>query len=835
MSIPIYGEFSIFIYEKSVYNSIHDFLSKIYYPLLIQKGITIDSSNCIKYTIEFLDLIDDFYKNPTDKIEFDKPIINSKINFDGLTFNHPEIDKNLTIYQYFKLIKKMLKMYIKSFNIDYSKTCPKYIDFEKYDFDPYREEILPKSTFDLNSGFFHATNIYCKYIKEVNTNNIKPLFIGSYSKDNIYPNKMYIYNICSAVSEVNKKNEQIHKDVYYGNRSNVYRDKYKKEWKKYEEEWKKYKKYSNSIIMKKMLKIFSDIEIYCDIFALFVVTTNPSYEKAFLLYYSVGFKPVLNIFETNNKNYLEMMSEPCSNYLNLIPPQQDKYKKCINDQSRNILMICTKSNLNYYLINYNTENTERNNLVQRMNITQNYFSDVEKFYSLTLAFSYKCSCIFDKYFNKNDQVCKDNLKLFWDYFHINSGDNQKLINPFNGYTYWTNVNSYVTTVNSPNFNNLAIKQSVLNNPSIFAFISSVSNKFINININDFYGVYVCEKKISFNIHEDINGQFKNNLSFYGMINYDYYNTSIINNIDVENYLKTNVTLRNGKNTTIINYAKSVLDIDPIYIKNNNIEYIFFPSASSFSCENKTSKFSQEVYGHAFSHIYDIENENLYYYETQLIPDRMSFMSKQAALACTKSIKIILESYGFSVKNNVDNFLDTTDNITDLTKYYMQNNKPIYNKIQNGFADDSDGTLCQFLSYIPLFGLRWTFKYNKEVKEFYLKLFIWLLYFNSMFIRQKRNLLNIQDSLQSNLHVVFPMFYANIYNFINEMNDIKRRNKTITKGDENCENELNKNKQILLKNITEVNELVLEQIILSSTDGIISAFKRQFSNEQKLNV
>jgi hypothetical protein len=525
------------------------------------------------------------------------------------------------------------------------------------------------------------------------------------------------------------------------------------------------------------------------------------------------------------------MSEMCSNY----PQLSQQYKTCIENQNRNILMVSTRSNFNFDLINFNKENTEVNKLVIRMNTTQDYFSDVEKFYSLTLAFSYKCSCIIDNYLNKNEQLCKDNVDQLWNYFHINSGTNQQLLNPSTGYTYWRNVNSYVDEVNNPKFNNNAIRQSVLNNKNIFAFISSVNNKFVYINEDDFKSVYVCKKKILFNIHESSTGIFGNSILLKSDINTEFFITPINNNIDVTNYLKHNITLSNGKNTTMINYLKSELDIDIQYIIDNDIEYIFIPSGSSFKSDNQNSKYIQDVHDHAFSHIYDIKNKKLYYYETQLIHDRMLYMPTQAALACTKSIKEILESYNFEVLNNVDNYLNTPDNTTDLSKYYMPNNEPIYNKIQNGFADDKDGTLCAFLSYIPLFGLKWTFSYENEVKEFYLKFFIWFLYFNSMFIRQKRNLLNIQDSLQSNLHIAFPMFYANIHNFIKKMNDIKRTYNVITHEDINCENILNTNKPILLKNLEEINNLIQGQIILSSNDGIISAFRRQFFNEKILNV
>ena len=40
-TIPKYKEYMIFIYDKSVYTSIHDFLLKQYYPYLKTKSVTI--------------------------------------------------------------------------------------------------------------------------------------------------------------------------------------------------------------------------------------------------------------------------------------------------------------------------------------------------------------------------------------------------------------------------------------------------------------------------------------------------------------------------------------------------------------------------------------------------------------------------------------------------------------------------------------------------------------------------------------------------------------------------------------------------------------------------
>jgi hypothetical protein len=816
-NIPNYKEYIIFIYDKSVYTSIHDFLLKQYYPYLNSKGITVDYSNYVKYVNDFLNNIYDFYID--NKNIFDEKIYNNKnYNFDGMLINNLDFDKELTIYEYLILLKKMLKLYKKSFDIDYSKTCPKYVEYN--DDDKYKEKILPKSTSNLDEIFFQINNIYCRFVKDINTNKIKPLFIGSYSNDNVYLNRMYIYNICSSVGEINEKNREIHKNIYYGKSSHEFKEK-----------WEKFKKYNNSIIMKKMLKLFSDIETNCDIFALFVVTTNPSFEKAFLLYYSIGFKPMLNIFETKNENYLERMSEMCLNY-NQNSPQ---YKKCIENQNRNMLMVATRSFINTDFINYNIVNTQLSEIVQRMNLNQNYYSDVEKFYSLTLAFSYKCSCIFDNYFNINEKICKENLDLLWDYFHINSNINQKLINPLNGNTYWSVVNSYVDIVNNPNFSNNTIRTSVLSNPHIFAFISSIGNKFIDIDKDEIYGVYVCKSKILFHIHENISGNFSNSVKFLTEKGYSNDSFDLIrNNVDVDSYLNSYINV-NGKNMKRIEYFSNEINIDKKYIDDNKIEYIFIPSISKFSSDNNFTSFKQDVHVHAFSHLYDVENQTLYYYETQHIYDRMGYMLTQTALGCTKTVKRILEHLNFPVKNDVDDFLSKPDNITDLSKYYVPNNKLIYNKIQNGYADDKDGTLCVILSYLSLFGLRWTFSYNQEVKDFYLKFFIWFLYFNSMFIRQKRNLLNIQDSLQSNLHIVFPLFYSKIYDFIKKMNDVKRSYNLITSEDINCETKLKKNKEILVKNLEEINNSVQSQIILSSENGIISAFKRQFSNEKILNV
>jgi hypothetical protein len=109
-TIPKYKEYMIFIYDKSVYTSIHDFLLKQYYPYLKTKSVTVDYSNYVTTVNYFLNNIDNFYIE--NKNIFDEKIYNNQnYNFDGIIINNPDFDKELTIYEYLILLKKMLKLY----------------------------------------------------------------------------------------------------------------------------------------------------------------------------------------------------------------------------------------------------------------------------------------------------------------------------------------------------------------------------------------------------------------------------------------------------------------------------------------------------------------------------------------------------------------------------------------------------------------------------------------------------------------------------------------------------------------------------------------------------
>ena len=803
---PIYKEYFIFIKDTSkIYGTIHEILNNTYYILLKQKGITDEDIriNHIEYAIKFINDIDKYYS--MDKGSFDSPYfesynLGSNFILTGLDINNDNFpyDKKMTIYEYFLLLKKMLKMYNNCFDVDYTKTCIKYDSMDN------RITEFPKSNTNFSNILLNASGVYCRYIKNItnitndNLDKIEPLFMGSYMVNKTISNILCIYNICSSVSKINESMKELTAIHNY-----------------------KYKIFSNSKIFKDMLEYFNKLKTpQCDTYALSVVTTNPSFEKATLLYYNAGFKPMINVFETNNINMIESMYGECIEGQN-----KDEYLKCVDERHRNMLMMCTKGDYQSILY-FNNNNKIRKDIIKRNDIiTFPYFSGVEKFYSMTLAFSYKCSCILEIFLNKNKEICEYNMKSITDYYNINNEEN-RLITDYINKPFFQHSNVYINNVNNISFKDDKLRDTVNNEKELYRFIGSFSERVFDVSqvisndilmLDNFISVFTEDgdgNKVLFKYNLVI-GKYKVN---YKDLETPYYTIGdSIANTNIFKYLNTK---------TQGSFGMKYIDIIILNLKidrTKKYKYIFIPVLVVLKCTNEYSKYKSKEFAHAFSFLYDVDNKKLYYYETQLMYDIMTPYLIDSIKKTAVFVKNLLNELSYTVENDINNFFEKEDNLTDLTKYYSVNEKPIYCKIQSNYADDEKGSLCKILSFLPVVACEYMKDRTKEDRDLYIRFFMWFLYFSSIIIKQKHKKSNIDYGLRSNINYIFPYIYASVYYMIKDLNDKKRNSNgkhKITQEDIDIENKLEKNKNILLENIEELNRLIDNEIKYSGK-GFIS--------------
>ena len=170
---------------------------------------------------------------------------------DNNTNDKYKYDVNMTIFEYISLLNEMIKLYDKSFNINYNKTCVGEYQMgdDRYSSDN-KAYVIEKFQDIKDSYLINQTNFFCKYYKLKDENDfvfLKPVFIGTYSN---IGEVMFVYNICSDASGFNKT---------YENELNN----------------KGLKPYRSSELFKMMLDVFEFISRK-RIFALTVETRNPS-------------------------------------------------------------------------------------------------------------------------------------------------------------------------------------------------------------------------------------------------------------------------------------------------------------------------------------------------------------------------------------------------------------------------------------------------------------------------------------------------------------------------------------------------------------------------------
>lgn len=684
---------------------------KDYFNILNKTGIQVNNDNYLKYSNKYIFEHENFYIQ--NKQYFDR-----NINYNSQCFISVNDSTNtygdLTLHEYLLLIRNIMIIYDKSFNFDYTKTCP-----------PNNSTTKLYNISD--NSVLNIENLYCKYIKF--SNNIYPLFIGSYVLEKTNMDTVYIYNICSNTNETNL----FLKTTYITN-----------------------------VLMKQMLKMFY-IVTKCKTFALFVELNNPSFSKAFSLYYNLGFKPLIDTVETN-ESYIDKMLG-CDASLS-------EYIKCKNLAFTKMLMMTSEDTTKDFIFKYSTKFTSKNQTLDRG----------IQFYDSILAFSYRCSCILDKFLLKNKNLCESNINLLNYYFEKDSGKNQQIIhkdnNGFKNYFY--NIDIYISQSNDP-FSVISTfqKQIVNNNISLYRFIGYLVNNIIPLDDVFNKNVRYVDPKFEFKLTEDING----NLSYklYSIETID----SLIKNINITNNNKN--SFKDIETVLINEISKYNLNTNI----NQNDKLIFFPCGYYFISEKNSNK---NVL-HAVSFVYNKIDEELYFYDPQNIDDRRSKEDLFTFKCLTSIIKTILK------KNNckVNATIDLTKYVDPKSKDKYGNFKYLYAKIQNNFADDDYGTLCTILSHIPYVALN-LIDTNKPIFK-QLQTYIWFLFFSSIILKQKQKINTPTVNLQSNIMTIFPYIYLNLYKLIKIYN---QDNQNKTQDDDDIFMKLQSNTNELTKNIFDLN-------------------------------
>lgn len=643
---------------------------------------------------------------------------------------------NLSVYEFLILIRGMIILHHDSFNIDYSKNCPP-VDNTQITKDPSIEI--------QNNSLIFTENLYCEYSLDNNKNPIV-LFMSSFSLDHYNPNILYIYNVCSDTTNT-KKSNRVTKNIF-----------------------------------SKMLNIFSSLNVNAqgasnfDFFFLFVEQNNPSFSKAFSLYYNNGFIPIINTIETNNTNMLSRM-------IGCLDPNNI----CNYNTTSKMLMV--KSYNNNFYENYPIAVTENNKQVKRG----------IKFYDATLAFSYRCYCLLEKYFTENLSMCQDFMENFSEIFEIENKENRTIDDEFSN-NYFNRVDSYTQlAVNNPSFN------FIYENLNLFRMISTFNNVDKTIlGLDTLFNndrVKISQFKIRVEIIEMLNGNFAIRIQFKyidKIVNFvidnngNGYNQSI---------LSDKIQLNNIVKKEFNEILKKQINLD-LGLKNNIFTFI----SCSFYFESKIDPSKQM--GHAVSFIHDNDNQILYFYDPYLIPDRRI---KEHQITLKFLRRVISEI--FTLNNRKVSKYD------DLSKYTDENGNNLYCKVQQNFADDPLHSLCVLLSLIPYICLQLVRDYDPKKTKKQLQFYLWFLFFSAIIYRQKKidGLVEEMEitSYQSNLIIIFPFVFIGVYGIVKDMLENKTKNgMMLTQEDIYLRDKMSKQNKTLSKNLigilTDINKVVKDK-------------------------
>jgi len=641
---------------------------------------------------------------------------------------------NLSVYEFLILVRGMIILHYDSFNIDYSKNCPP-VD---------NTQIKDTSIKIQNNSLIFTENLYCEYSLDNNKNPIV-LFMSSFSLDSCNTNILYIYNVCSDTKNT-KKSNRVTKNIF-----------------------------------SKMLKIFSSLNVNAqgasnfDFFFLFVEQNNPSFSKAFSLYYNNGFIPIINTIETKNVNILSRM-------IGCLDPN----KICNYNTTSKMLMV--KSYNNFYE-NYFTPVTELNTQVKRG----------IKFYDSTLAFSYRCYCLLERYFTENILICQEFMENFSELFVIENKENKTIVDKFS--------NNYFNQID--NYTQLALKNPqsfkfILENVNLFRIISTVN--FINktiLNLDNFFNndrVKISKLKIRVEVNEMITGNLGIKIQFSyidKVVNFDYdnngkgYDKNVITDKKVLNYMIS---------TIINNIKKTNLDLG---VKNDTI---FTFISCSFYFESKIDPSKQM--GHAVSFIHDNNNGILYFFDPYLIPDRRI---KEHIFTLKILRRFVYEIITVN-KRKVSKY-------DDLSKYTDEKGNNLYCKVQQNFADDPLHSMCVLLSLVPYICLQFVKDFDPKKTKLQLQFYLWFLFFSAIIYRQKKIDGLVQEmeitNYQSNLIIIFPFIFIGVYSIVKDMIEDKiKMGMMLTPDDIDLRDRMSEQNNFLSQNLinvlTDINNVVYDK-------------------------
>lgn len=638
---------------------------------------------------------------------------------------------NLSLYNFLSLVNKMLTLHHNSFNIDYSKTCMSDTNIQ-----------IDTSILIENNSLIFTENLYCEYDIDNSDPIVLLMLNGSFDKDT--KNIIYIYNVCSDTKNISKTKKRT-KDIF-----------------------------------SEGIETISNMNPSLQFMVLFVEQNNPSFSKAFSLYYGNGFMPVINTLETENINIL-------SRAIGCFIPND-----ICNYSTISKMLMIKQYNSNFY-DNYGEGVIEINKPVKRGN----------KFYDSTLAFSYRCYCILDNYFTQNILTCQSFMENLSELFYINNKENTLVKNKFS-YNYFDNINSYIVLAqnNRPNY------KFIEENVDLFRIIGTTNtiNKTI-LSLDDFFDklnppngnrVKTSKYRIRTSIIELFTGNFAFEVELRGLdqvyrFNYDNGGIGYSPNYTSDKKL-LEYTVK-----SIIQNIKQTINLD-LGLKNDTV-FTFLPCTFGFDSKIDSSK----NIGHAVSFVHDNDNKILYFYDPGLISDRRTNEHKHVLKLLRKFVSELMIENGRSVSK-----------YDDLSRYTDGQGNNLYCKIQQIVVDDPLSTLCVLMSSVPYICLQFVKDYDPSKTKKQLQFYMWFLFFSAVIYRQKKIDGGIEEmeitKYQSNLIIVFPYIFIGVYNIIKDMLDDKVNSGTmLTQEDIKLRDEMSRQTESLSQNLinamTDINSKV----------------------------
>lgn len=743
--------------KTNLFDTVKDIL-KYFIDIKKSTGIQIDDNNYSEVIYNFIMYEIDSYYN----IQLNRDILNKYVSIDFFhdTFIH-KLPRYISYYKYFKLLKRVLILYHKSFNINFDINCPPVKDYS---------QTKDNKIYSL----FYSNNMYIPFILNNKDKEFYPLVTGSYNIDN-YPNEsynkkiIYIFNICSDVNEINL---QLNTN------------------------------YKTETLLKIMFEHFSKNTGY-NIYSLYLENNNPWFSKAFSLYYKIGFVPLFDTVETFNISILDSMYG-CDRLIS----DNVLYKNCKQEVNKKMLMIMTK-NSNEKSILYYPDQITNNVVINRH----------EPFYDSIMAFAYRCSCFFDKFYKKNSPLCKKSMLLLNDYFSNKDNQNYEINETYDNVKYFNTINMYMNDINNPNSIIPDVyKKIVLDNQDLYRFLGIINGNLYNLNdVENLGNLNNNIKYLNPKYLVVVNKILINNIIHYNYAIYTKYsmNSTVgdLKYISNNNYIDINImfnSIENElKNYIIVNNASEHILMTNI---SDNDKLIFIPCQYSYI---DTFDRNNNIL-HVFSLVYNKYNSELYFYDSQAINSNRKLQDRFTFDFAIKFITLMLKFNNCNVNN-----------IIDLTEYTFQNGKKIYNKIQSDIADDEKGSLCSLLSHVPYIVLNLTDTSKNISKQ--LKFYTWYIYFIAVMLKQRFKYTELIENLQSNIMIIFPYLYLSIYKIIKTYNDKQKQslsgNKDIPFNNILIENQLKIIYDKLYNNIIKLNNRILT--IIDDKDEIPYKYQKYY--------